>query len=96
MSDIEFAWDTRKAAANHKKHSVSFEEALSVFYDEHARQICDPDNSLIEPRFILIGMSSRLRVIVICHCFRESDFVIRIMSARKANARERQSYEGNR
>ena len=95
MSNIEFAWDRRKADANLRKHGVSFEEARTVFYDEHARHMPDPKHSHLEDRFILMGMSAKLRGIVVCHCFRENDSVVRIISARKATSHEREFYESN-
>lgn len=92
MSDIRFEWHEAKAQANRRKHGVSFEEAQSVFYDEHARQILDPEHSGSEDRFIMLGMSARLRVLVVVHAYRESDSVIRIISARKAARAEQQQY----
>ena len=92
MSTLQFEWDARKATANEKKHDVSFEEARSVFYDERARLIDDPDHSDDEDRFILLGMSTRLRIIVVCHCFRQSEAVVRIISARRANRSEEADY----
>jgi uncharacterized DUF497 family protein len=92
MSTLQFEWDARKATANAKKHGVSFEEARSVFYDERARLIDDPDHSEDEARFILLGLSSSLRLLVVCHCYRSDDNVIRIISARKATAGESKSY----
>jgi uncharacterized protein len=92
MSGLHFEWDEQKAVANLKKHGVSFEEAKSAFYDERARLIDDPDHSEDEDRFILLGLSSALRVLVVCHCHRRDDGVIRIISARKATARETKSY----
>ena len=92
MSELQFDWDERKAAANLKKHGVSFEEAKSVFYDERAKLIDDPDHSGDEDRFVLLGLSSNLRVLVVCHCYRTEENVIRIISARKAAARERETY----
>jgi uncharacterized DUF497 family protein len=92
MSTLQFGWDARKATANAKKHGVSFEEARSVFYDERARLIDDPDHSEDEARFILLGLSSSLRLLVVCHCYRSDDNVIRIISARKATAGESKSY----
>lgn len=68
MSALHFEWDERKAAANLKKHGVSFEEAKSVFYDERARLIDDPDHSEDEDRFILLGLSSALKALAVCHC----------------------------
>ncbi|MCX7141847.1 MAG: BrnT family toxin [Proteobacteria bacterium] len=92
MSTVHFEWDERKAAANLKKHGVSFEEAKSVFYDERARLIDDPDHSKDEDRFILLGLSSVLKVLAVCHCYRTDAGVIRIISARKATATEMKSY----
>lgn len=92
MSTLQFEWDARKATANEKKHGVSFEEARSVFFDERARLIDDPDHSEDEARFILLGLSSSLRLLVVCHCYRGGDNVIRIISARKATAGESKSY----
>lgn len=92
MSDPGFEWDERKSKANEKKHGVSFEEARSVFFDESARLIHDPDHSDQEDRFILMGMSIRLRVLVVAHCYRENENTIRIISARKATAAERREY----
>lgn len=92
MSLLRFEWDERKATANFKKHRVSFEEAKTVFYDERARLIADPDHSEEEERFILLGYSSGLRFLIVCHCYRAQDNVIRIISARKANRHEAVSY----
>ena len=92
MSTLRFEWDERKAVANVRKHGVSFEEARSVFLDERARLIDDPDHSENEARFILLGLSSSLRMLLVCHCYRSAGNVIRIVSARKATARESQSY----
>jgi uncharacterized DUF497 family protein len=92
MSELHFEWDERKAAANEKKHGVSFEEAKSVFSDELAKLIDDPAHSGEEDRFILLGLSSSLRVLVICHCYREEGNVIRIISARKATTTESKFY----
>ncbi|MCM2306866.1 MAG: BrnT family toxin [Sulfuritalea sp.] len=92
MSALHFEWDERKAAANVKKHGVSFEEAKSAFYDERAKLIDDPDHSGEEDRFVLLGLSSVLRLLVVCHCYRGDGGVIRIISARKAEAKEINSY----
>jgi hypothetical protein len=92
MSALHFEWDERKSAANLKKHGVSFEEARSAFYDDHARLMDDPDHSEDEDRFILLGLSAALRVLVVCHCYRSDAGIIRIISARKATARERKFY----
>jgi hypothetical protein len=92
MSTLRFEWDDRKASANEKKHGVSFEEARTVFFDERARLIDDPDHSTDEERFILLGLSSNLRLLVVCHCYRGEGNVIRIISARKATVHESKSY----
>lgn len=92
MSAIRFEWDERKAAANAKKHGVSFEEAKSVFADERAKLIDDPDHSEDEDRFVLLGLSSVLRLLVVCHCCRGEGDVIRIISARKATTKESKFY----
>ena len=91
---IRFEWSPAKSRANVRKHGISFEEAQSVFYDEYARQFFDDEHADDEDRFIMLGMSDRARMLVVCHCERESAEVIRIISARKATRRERKSYEG--
>ena len=93
MTLIKFTWDKDKAEANSRKHGVSFTEAKTVFYDPNARMIFDPDHSEEEDRFILLGCSSHLRILVVIHCYREEDAVIRIISARKANRNEQRQYE---
>lgn len=95
MSHLVFEWDTAKAESNLKKHGVSFEEARSAFADEAGRLISDPDHSDDEDRFILLGLSAKFRVLVVAHCYRHGD-TIRIISARKAEKRERKQYEGFR
>jgi len=92
MEGIEFTWDEQKNRVNVRKHKVSFEEARSVFLDENALRFFDPDHSSEEERFIMLGMSFSLRVLVVCHCYREDDAVIRMISARKANKREQLNY----
>jgi uncharacterized DUF497 family protein len=92
MSQLRFDWDPRKNAVNKRKHGVSFEEAVTVFSDEHALFMRDPDHSSEEDRFLLLGLSSMLRTLVVCHCFRESDDLVRIISARKATRSERGHY----
>ena len=92
MSDLSFEWDERKSRLNLKKHGVSFEEAQTVFLDENALRFFDPEHSTDEDRFIMLGMSFKLRVLVVCHCLRESDSVIRVISARKADKREATTY----
>ena len=92
MTTLRFEWDERKALANERKHGVSFDEARSAFFDERARLIDDPEHSEDEERFILMGLSSSLRLLLVCHCYRSKANVIRIISARKATARESKSY----
>jgi hypothetical protein len=96
MNELRFEWDERKERANIKKHGVSFNEAQSVFYDENAIQYFDPDHSDDEGRFILLGISYKLRTIVVCHCFRESETIVRIISARKAASDEENEYWSKR
>jgi uncharacterized protein len=90
--ELKVEWDETKNASNKRKHRVSFEEAKSAFADEFGRLVTDPDHSGEEDRFILMGMSPRLRLLVVCHCYRHGD-AIRIISARKANRSERAQYE---
>jgi len=91
---IEFEWDSAKAAANLKKHGVSFEEARSIFYDEFAVQFFDDENSGSEDRFLMLGFSDEARLLIVCHCEREHGHVIRIISARKATKNEAKFYPG--
>ncbi len=92
MSKLRFEWDPRKATANAAKHGVAFEEAKSVFYDEDALLIDDPDHSESEERFILMGSSAHARVLVVVHCYRRGGSVIRIISARRAGTKEQRPY----
>jgi uncharacterized DUF497 family protein len=92
MSNLGFEWDSKKAVANEKKHGVSFDEARTVFFDENAKLIDDPDHSGEEDRFVLLGLSSSLKVMLVCHCYREEGNVIRIISARKASKHESKQY----
>ena len=92
MSQIRFEWDSQKAASNEKKHGISFEEAQSVFFDEQALLLEDPQPRQEEERFILLGLSASLRLLVVVHALRERD-VIRIISARKATRKETREYE---
>ena len=92
MNAILFAWDEAKAAENLRKHGVSFEEGSTVFADENARLKHDPDHSQEEDRFILLGFSAKLRLLIVCHAYRENDEMIRIISARKATRNERKQY----
>lgn len=93
MSHLTFDWDPHKDAANRNKHGVSFREAKTAFTDEFARLMADPDHSEEEDRFVLLGMSIHSRLLVVCHCVRDGE-TIRLISARKANRRERNTYEG--
>ena len=92
MAEVRFEWDEAKERENRRKHRISFEEAESVFADEWALLIDDPEHSDDEGRFILMGLSARLRVLVVVHAYREAAGIIRIISARKADARERARY----
>jgi len=91
-AELRFEWDERKAAANRRKHGITFEEARFVFLDEDALLIPDEEHSHEEDRFIMLGLSGHLRTLVVCHCHRQADEVIRIISARKANRAERTHY----
>ncbi|AWY00432.1 hypothetical protein A8139_10795 [Marinomonas primoryensis] len=95
MDDLKFEWDFDKSVSNIKKHGVSFDEAKTVFTDEYARLIGDPDHSQDEDRFLLLGISIESNLLVICHCIREEES-IRIISARKADKQERKIYEDYR
>ena len=92
MKSISFIWDEEKAKENLERHKISFEEAQTVFSDPNARMIFDTEHSIDEERFILLGISSGLRLLVVCHCYREDDMVIRIISARKATRNEQKQY----
>ena len=92
MSDLGFEWDEAKSRENIRRHDVSFEEAQTVFLDENAIRFFDPDHSADEDRFLMLGISLHLRVLVVCHCFRADDAVILIISARKANRNEQADY----
>ena len=94
MEQLRFEWDENKNTTNRKKHNISFEEAQTAFYDENALLIDDPDHSAEEERFILLGFSLRANLLVVCHCYRQSESVIRIISARKATANEERAYNG--
>ncbi len=91
---MRFEWDATKAAANAKKHKVTFEVAQTVFYDDHAVQFFDEEHSGAEDRFLLLGMSSDARLLLVCHCEREDRDVVRIISARRATQGEAQYYLG--
>jgi len=92
-SGMFFDWDDAKESANKKKHDIAFEEAMTAFADEHAQIHDDEEHSSDEERFILIGYSEKERLLMVCHCYRESETVTRIISARKATRHERNKYE---
>jgi hypothetical protein len=92
MSSLRFVWDRAKNLVNQRKHGVSFEEARTAFHDERATVYYDPEHSEDEDRFLLLGMSLQLRVLVVCHCYREGELVVRIISARRADRREEETY----
>ena len=94
MNGINFVWDEDKNRINIKSHKISFEEAKTVFFDPNAKVIHDPDHSIEEERFIILGLSKTLNVLVVCHCYREKEEVIRIFSARKATKKECRQYNG--
>ena len=93
MEIIKFEWDENKNAINKRKHKISFEEAQTVFYDDEALVIDDPEYSGQEERFIILGMSAKANLLVVCHCYRQSETVIRIISARKATKHEARQYD---
>lgn len=93
MSELRFEWDPRKAAGNLRKHGGSFSEAQTAFADEHGLLIDDPEHSAEEDRFVLLGWSAATRLLVVVHCYRTAEQVIRIISARKADRLERRLYE---
>ena len=94
MSNITFEWDASKASINKKKHGISFDEAKTVFFDENAKVIHDPEHSNDEERFIILGLSVNVRMLVVIHCYRKNDHIIRIISARKATQKETMQYHG--
>lgn len=91
--ELRFEWDEGKNKENIKKHGISFEEAQTVFFDEHAVRFFDPDHSEKEDSFLMLGLSFKLRILVVCHCFRKDETTIRIISARKAIKQETKNYK---
>ena len=91
---MKFIWDKVKNADNIKNHNISFEEAQTAFFDPNGRLISDPDHSVDEDRFIFLGLSKKLHLLVVCHCYKENDEIIRIISARKATKTEAKYYGG--
>ena len=96
MSDVHFVWDSSQSESNKRKHGVTFAEAQTVFFDELAMEFYDAEHSQGEDRFLLLGQSFSLRILMVCHCYRESEDVIRIISARKATVKERRTYQRNK
>ncbi len=92
MESLKFEWDENKNEINKKKHKISFDEAKTVFYDDNALLIDDPEHSEQEERFIILGTSTKANLLVVCHCYRHSETVIRIISARKATKTETNQY----
>lgn len=92
MTDLNFEWDPKKAFSNVQKHGVAFTEAKTVFLDQNALVIPDPDHSQVEDRFIIMGLSNKDRTLVVVHCFRADGGVIRIISARRAGTKEQKPY----
>ncbi len=95
MDVLKFEWDEHKNEINKQKHGISFEEAQTVFYDENALLRDDPDHSQEEERFVLLGLSTQEKILIVCHCYREAESKIRIISARKATKTERKTYIEN-
>ena len=93
MEETTFEWDSNKAQTNERKHGISFEAAETAFYDRNARVSYDPDHSQDEDRYLLLGMSESVGLIVVCHVYRENDTCIRIISARRATKTEQQQYQ---
>lgn len=93
MKNIEFEWDETKNEANKKKHKIAFEDATTVFYDPNALIIPDTEHSAEEDRFLILGMSATINLLVVSHCYRASDSVIRLISARKATKNEAKHYK---
>jgi uncharacterized DUF497 family protein len=96
MKKMVFEWDTQKDKTNLKKHGVTFKEAQTAFHDEYAIQFFDPDHSEDEERYILLGTSFKLKTLIVCHCYRREETIVRIISARKADKDETEAYWSNR
>jgi len=93
MNGLHFEWDPVKSKANLDKHGVTFEEAITAFYDEAAIEFYDDEHSEWEDRFLLLGLSSDMKLLLACHCYRSEEGVIRIISARKATKNEAKHYQ---
>ena len=94
INDQLFTWDRAKNLANIEKHGISFRNAASAFFDPNATTIDDKGHSNDEDRFLLVGFSEKNQILTVCHCYREGDAVIRIISARKATKPEQEIYGG--
>jgi hypothetical protein len=92
MNKLIFEWDDIKNKTNIQKHGVSFEESQTAFFDDNAIEFDDPDHSFEEHRYLLLGFSQSLKILVVCHCYRDDDSIIRIISARKATKKEQKAY----
>lgn len=92
MTKLSFEWNSKKATENFKKHGVTFKEAQTVFFDDHAVEFYDDEHSEWEDRFLLLGLSYKLRLLMVCHSYREDESIIRIVSARKATKNESKHY----
>jgi uncharacterized protein len=92
VAELRFTWDSKKAGQNERKHGIGFDEAQTIFYDEHALRLEDPDESHDEERFVMLGLSASLRVLTVCHCVRSGGDEVRIISARKAVKAEQEQY----
>lgn len=95
MNSISFSWDDRKNRANQNKHKVSLKEAQTVFFDGYAIEYYDPDHSEFEDRFLMLGISHKIRVLVVSYTLRKDGTEIRIISARKASKKEQKAYSGD-
>lgn len=96
MFSIGFSWDDRKNSSNQRKHKVSFEGAQTVFFDEHAIEYDDPDHSTFEDRYLMLGLSYQIRILVVSYTLRKDGTEIRLISARKATKKEQKSYPGEK
>lgn len=92
MCELHFEWDEKKSRTNQRKHGISFEEAQTVFFDENAVEFYDDESGDLEDRFLLLGVSAKLRLLLVCHCLRDAGNTIRIISARKATRKEQREY----
>lgn len=93
MKNLKFEWDSNKNRDNIKKHKISFEEAKEVFYDDNAILFDDPEHSIFEDRFLIIGRIRNMNIYVVSHCYKEKNDIIRLISARKATKKEKETYE---